>query len=248
MSGSIQNSTPPVPYNIAGPSVPVTVPPTAGEWQAGTVTAVNPLQLEINSGTLQGVTGPQFVAQRQTSGGTVALSPFIITTDAAHRAPILGQALGAANLMNVSGPDGLSWVMDFDAFGGQTVFRQTATGGTRQAPTAVAANASLGSWEIRGYQGTIYGTGNGFDFTALEAFTPTAQGTKYIAKVTQKGTTTTVIPMTWTGDLAAVSGAGVQFNLVPTSTSFANDAAAALGGVAIGGVYRNGSVLQVRIT
>ena len=35
--------------------------------------------------------------------------------------------------------------------------------------------------------------------------------------------------------------------LQPT-TSYANDAAAAVGGVAIGQLYRNGSVVQIRIT
>jgi hypothetical protein len=35
---------------------------------------------------------------------------------------------------------------------------------------------------------------------------------------------------------------------MPTSTSYANDAAAAAGGVQIGEFYRNGSVVQCRIT
>jgi hypothetical protein len=34
---------------------------------------------------------------------------------------------------------------------------------------------------------------------------------------------------------------------LPSSTSYANDAAAAVGGVAVGDVYRNGSVMQVRV-
>lgn len=34
---------------------------------------------------------------------------------------------------------------------------------------------------------------------------------------------------------------------LPTSTSYANDAAAAVGGVEIGEFYRNGSVVQCRI-
>jgi hypothetical protein len=32
------------------------------------------------------------------------------------------------------------------------------------------------------------------------------------------------------------------------STSYANDAAAATGGVAVGQLYRNGSVIQIRIS
>ena len=34
---------------------------------------------------------------------------------------------------------------------------------------------------------------------------------------------------------------------IPIMTSYANDAAAAVGGVAIGQLYRNGSVVQVRV-
>jgi hypothetical protein len=34
----------------------------------------------------------------------------------------------------------------------------------------------------------------------------------------------------------------------PASPSYANDAAAAVGGVAVGQYYRNGSVIQLRIT
>jgi hypothetical protein len=36
-------------------------------------------------------------------------------------------------------------------------------------------------------------------------------------------------------------------SVMQASTSYANDAAAAAGGVPIGGFYRNGSVIQVRI-
>jgi len=58
MSGSLAKSTPPLAYNIAGPSQPPTVPATAGEWQAGTVTALHAGELEINGGTLQIVSSP----------------------------------------------------------------------------------------------------------------------------------------------------------------------------------------------
>jgi hypothetical protein len=36
--------------------------------------------------------------------------------------------------------------------------------------------------------------------------------------------------------------------LLRTSTSFANDAAAATGGVPVGGIYRNASQVMVRVT
>lgn len=37
-------------------------------------------------------------------------------------------------------------------------------------------------------------------------------------------------------------------NALPASTSYANDAAAATGGVAVGQVYRNGSVMMIRVS
>lgn len=42
-------------------------------------------------------------------------------------------------------------------------------------------------------------------------------------------------------------GAGIVLPYGPASTSYANDAAAAAGGVPVGGVYRNGSALMVRV-
>lgn len=45
--------------------------------------------------------------------------------------------------------------------------------------------------------------------------------------------------------LAALAGAGVA---LAASSSYIDDTAAAAGGVAIGGYYRNGSVVQVRVT
>ncbi len=58
------------------------------------------------------------------------------------------------------------------------------------------------------------------------------------------------INQVWTArdDLSIQPGGGpIMLSGVQGSTSYANDAAAAAGGVAVGQVYRNGSVLQVRI-
>jgi hypothetical protein len=44
------------------------------------------------------------------------------------------------------------------------------------------------------------------------------------------------------------SAAGLAMPLLRTSTSFANDAAAATGGVPVGGIYRNASQVMVRVT
>lgn len=59
----------------------------------------------------------------------------------------------------------------------------------------------------------------------------------------------------WTaffGDLARVVADHAAFvasvAALPTAASYANDAAAAAGGVAVGGLYRNGSAVMVRVT
>ncbi|HNC90519.1 MAG TPA: hypothetical protein PL000_16425, partial [Anaerolineales bacterium] len=44
----------------------------------------------------------------------------------------------------------------------------------------------------------------------------------------------------------SITAAGMLNMVVPAN--YANDAAAAAGGVPVGGVYRNGSVLQIRVT
>ena len=46
----------------------------------------------------------------------------------------------------------------------------------------------------------------------------------------------------------AALGTGLSLALGPASTSYANDTLAATGGVPVGGVYRNGSILQIRIS
>ena len=43
-------------------------------------------------------------------------------------------------------------------------------------------------------------------------------------------------------------GCTVTLSALPGSPSYANDAVAAAGGVAVGQLYRNGSVVQVRVT
>lgn len=50
----------------------------------------------------------------------------------------------------------------------------------------------------------------------------------------------------WLNLILWISGTPNGPNLA-ASTSYANDAAAAAGGVPIGGYYRNGSVVQVRV-
>jgi hypothetical protein len=52
----------------------------------------------------------------------------------------------------------------------------------------------------------------------------------------------------WLAFFDAVSARLAELNGLAGSPSYASDAAAAAGGVRVNGLYRNGSVLQVRVT
>ncbi len=60
------------------------------------------------------------------------------------------------------------------------------------------------------------------------------------------GDTSLAFPQT--GTVATTADIPAFFATLAASTSYANDAAAAVGGVPVGGTYRNGSVVQIRIT
>jgi len=51
----------------------------------------------------------------------------------------------------------------------------------------------------------------------------------------------------WASYLQAVADRLAVLDQLAASTTYANDAAAAAGGVALGGLYRNGSIVQVRV-
>lgn len=83
------------------------------------------------------------------------------------------------------------------------------------------------------------------------AIVPTING-GFAATFTVSGVTNVALPLS--GRLATTEGAEVLSNKTLATPrlsglgDYANDAAAAAGGVPIGGVYRNASVLQVRVT
>ena len=60
------------------------------------------------------------------------------------------------------------------------------------------------------------------------------------------GNTSLILPLS--GTVATTADIRSFFAAIAAGPSYANDAAAAGGGVAVGGVYRNGSALQVRVT
>jgi hypothetical protein len=91
------------------------------------------------------------------------------------------------------------------------------------------ANPALGILDSTGANGVaITNQGSTFNFYAMPALTDTST------------------PPTQLMALARVRG-GMTLPLMPASGSYANDAAAAGGGVAVGEVYRNGSALMVRV-
>lgn len=60
------------------------------------------------------------------------------------------------------------------------------------------------------------------------------------------GETSLILPLV--GTVATTADIRAFFAAIAAGASYANDAAAAGGGVSIGGAYRNGSVVQVRVT
>ena len=86
----------------------------------------------------------------------------------------------------------------------------------------------------------------------IGGFTITNPGAKYVGTA---GASLTVGDVQNTGQLVVamtattvLTGTGVFSAVLQASTTYANDAAAAAGGVAVGQFYRNGSVVQIRIS
>jgi hypothetical protein len=52
----------------------------------------------------------------------------------------------------------------------------------------------------------------------------------------------------FSGSVSVTDGGTIILTHVSQSLNFVNDAAAAVGGVPLGGLYRNGNVIQIRIT
>ena len=78
---------------------------------------------------------------------------------------------------------------------------------------------------------------------------PPANPVALTARAPSSGLAATV-NLTWTAGTALSlqpSGGALRLPGIPASASYANDAAAATGGVPVGQLYRNGSVLQVRV-
>lgn len=167
------------------------VPSTAGQWTAGAVSAVDPNNLTINTGTLGIKSGPLIAAAR---GATTS---FRISANT-----VASPAAGAASLLQLVGPDGAIPLFNFDAFGTgvDPVFRQTTARGTAAAPTAVQTNDFLGEWDVRGMLNNgAYSRGSGLNLQAIENFTSTASGTKMQFTIIGQGSTVNASPLTISG-------------------------------------------------
>lgn len=115
--------------------------------------------------------------------------------------------------------------------------------GTAVTPLAISNTAVMGSFNAIGYGATGFATAAGIAITAkaAEDWTDSAQGTRWTFSTTPKGSTTLTEALT-----IEDSGAFTSTPL-KNSTTYADDAAAAVGGVAVGQMYRNGSVVMIRI-
>lgn len=136
--------------------------------------------------------------------------------------------------------------------------------GTQGTPLAVPLNQVLFQISGDGYDSSTFFANAGLlKLTANENFTPTNHGTRWDFQTTNVGTSSrstkmsigdqvligTTVP-TGTNSLQVAGGASIDTFLsagLQGSTSYANDAAAAAGGVIVGQFYRNGSAVQCRI-
>lgn len=161
---------------------------------AGSIQAVNPNELTITAGgTLQFINGPTIPATRGTS-------PLIINSNTSG---VISPALGTATVADFQGPDGFNWTVNFDAFAGQSVFRQTRADGTAASPSAIQSNDVIGAWEMRGYNGSAYVSPSGLNGIAIENWTTAANGSEMLFNVIGQGTTTTLHPLVVTGATGA---------------------------------------------
>jgi hypothetical protein len=166
--------------------------------------------------------------------------------------PITGSPVGLQHT-NGSGPDGI-WV-PIDLTAGQiasptaemiadlnAVFRLNVapytryqSNGTTLVAVSAAGNATLSATQT---------------FTGNNTFSGTTTAATLVATTS---TVTTETVTTLTATTATVSGVftgagSVLLSALQASTTYADDAAAAIGGVAVGQLYRNGSVVQIRIS
>lgn len=164
MQGSPQNSRPPTPFNIAGPSKP--------SLNNGFVTAVDPDQFVVTAGTLHLKTGPTITV-------VGATAPLVINAGSAVPA-----GLATAANVEIIGKDGTINNMDFRAFGNANRFTGARADGTQAAPTALLTNEAMFQISGMGYNGTIYTPSVDFLMAATENWTGSTRGSRFQVRTT----------------------------------------------------------------
>lgn len=98
----------------------------------------------------------------------------------------------------IAAPDTTASFVHLDSFGNSTGFLGRASGGTAASKTALASGTLIFQLQGRGYNGTAYsGEAVGFQMTAAETWTSSAQGTRALIRTTTNGTTTAVTRWRW---------------------------------------------------
>jgi len=97
----------------------------------------------------------------------------------------------AGSVVHVVGVDGTNGRIMFDGFGGAGTMTFRRSRGTAAAPSALAANDQMGSFQAYGYGATAYSSASRatFNFVAAENWTDSAQGTYARIQLTPNGGT-----------------------------------------------------------
>ena len=199
-----------------------------------TVTAVASGTITVNSVLVGGIDGTRIIALGTGTGGTGTYILDTSQTQASKTFTAAGPALGVVTSVNGTG--------------GVTGFRITNPGRYTVLPASpVATTATSGSGS--GFTFTPATTILGVSVTAAgsnysEFLPPTAAATGSLA--TYRSATFKVNMTGTQGPLALNPGGAVQITAAALG-NYANDAAAAAGGVPVNGIYRNASALMVRV-
>lgn len=118
------------------------------------------------------------------------------------------------------------------------------------------ALGNVGTYDLAGYASIMLGNTTNGGLIRVGDGTHVARMQGGTASGAVFGSETAIDTILWRNSLELVrltpntgaKGVGVSLAFAPASTSYASDVAAAIGGVPIGGIYRNGSALQIRVS
>lgn len=166
LQGSPRASTPPTPFNIAGPN--------KTNLNTGIIKAIDPNEFVNTGGTLHFKVGPTIPV-----GGTI--NPVVLQANTAVPA-----ALSANDLLTGIGGDGLVASMSLRSFGNNGQFISSRAEGTEALPTALLAGSTMFQFGALGNNGTGYVTGARLTFGSMENWTTLTSGAE--ARIITHGT------------------------------------------------------------